>query len=190
LALEREDLVFVARALQAAEHESATEVAATKAAWPLIADGLPRRSTGVWSPTLQSAQQSAERLTLPPLLAEQRAEALTGPASTIAGDYRDFSVLAGRGWEMLSSMAHEIEHGSPQAATFARANSPLYVDSIYDAHFSLAQIAKPLLLAYRKLGGPAVFGSALTQAEVDALAQTYSEASDRLQPHVAVKLGS
>ena len=47
----------------------------------------------------------------------------------------------------------------------------LYIESIYDGHFSLAQIGKKLLAGYDKLGGAADFGASLTQAEVDALAR-------------------
>ncbi len=66
----------------------------------------------------------------------------------------------------------------------------MYIESIYDAHFTLAQIGKKLLAGYEKLGGASDFGTALTQAEVNALAGAYSEASDRLHPHVGVRLGS
>ena len=58
----------------------------------------------------------------------------------------------------------QIESGSPASARFARENSPLYIESIYDGHFTLAQIGKKLLAAYDKLGGAGAFGTALTQA--------------------------
>ena len=61
---------------------------------------------------------------------------------------------------------------------------------LYDAHFGLAQIGKQLLAGYKRLGGPAAFGSALSEAEVQQLADAYSEARDRLHPHSGVKLGS
>ena len=64
------------------------------------------------------------------------------------------------------------------------------MESVYDGHFDLAQIGKQLPAAYRTLGGPTAFGQALTQAEVDALARTYSEASVRLHPHPGVRLGT
>jgi hypothetical protein len=190
LALEREDLVFVARALQSLESQANAEVAATKAAWPQIAYGLPTRNAGLSSPEIRAAIESAERLALPTLLEEQHAAALTGPGYEIAGLYRDYSGLAGRSWQMIAASIAQIEHGSPAAARFARANVALYIDGIYDAHFGLAQIGKQLLPAYKKLGGGEVFGAALTPSEVDGLAQDYSEANDRLEPHVTVKLGS
>jgi hypothetical protein len=40
------------------------------------------------------------------------------------------------------------------------------------------------------LGGQAAFGTSLSPAEVHALANAYSEAADRLHPHVGVRLGS
>ena len=76
------------------------------------------------------------------------------------------------------------------AARFARANVDLYIESVYDGHFELAQIADKLHKGYENLGGPAAFGESLTPAEVNALAAAYSEASARLRPHVGVRLGS
>jgi hypothetical protein len=190
LALEREDLVFVARALQSAATQANAEVAATKAAWPQIAHGLPRRSSHLSSPQIDAAIESAGRLDLPTLLEEQHSAALTGPAYGIAGLYRAYSSLAQHSWQMIAASIAQIEHGSPAAAAFARANVALYIDGIYDAHFGLGQIAKQLPPAYKTLGGSEVFGAALTQSEVDGLAENYSEAKDRLEPHVAVKLGS
>lgn len=182
--------MFVARSLQSLQHQANAEVAATKTAWPHIAYGLPARSSGLSGPDIREAIESAERLQLPTLLEEQHAAALTGPASGIAGLYRVYSGLAGRSWQMIAGSIAQIEHGSPSDARFARDNVALYIDGIYDAHFGLAQIGKQLLPAYEKLGGGEVFGAALTPVEVNAIAQNYSEASDRLEPHVAVKLGS
>jgi hypothetical protein len=189
LALEREDLVFVAHALQALEGQSGAEVSATKDAWPQIANGLAARSRGLYTHELIEAREAARRLRLPPLMDERQAAALTGPAAGIAGLYREFAGLAGTGWRMLGASVYQIEHGSPAAARFARANSPLYIDSIYDAHFGLAQISKQLQKGYAKLGGEEKFGSALTQAEVDGLTRTYDEPHDELEPHVGVRLG-
>jgi hypothetical protein len=189
LALEREDLVFVAHALQSLEGQSGAEVSAAKHAWPQIAKGLGPRRRGLYSRQVAEARAAAQRLRLPALLSERQAAALTGPAAGVAGLYRQFAELAGRGWQMLGAGIYQIEHGSPSAARFARANSPLYIDSVYDAHFALAQISKQLVKGYAKLGGAEKFGSALTQAEVDGLARTYDEAHDRLEPHVGVQLG-
>jgi len=180
----------VSRALQSLEGQTSAEVAATKAAWPSVANGLHPGSSGLYNAQLRGAIETAERLQLPTLLDEQQAGELTGEASAIAGLYRAYEELAGRGWQMVGSSIYQIEHGSRPAARFARANSPLYVDSIYDGHFTLAQIGRQLKLAYAKLGGPAAFGSSLSQAEVNALANAYSEAADRLHPHPGVRLGS
>ncbi len=190
LALQREDLVFVARALQSLEGQTNSEVAATKAAWPSVANGLPRRKSGLYTAHVREAIETAEHLQLPTLFDEQQAAALTGAASSIAGLYRAYEELASRGWEMVGSSIYQIEHGSPSSARFSRENVPLYIDSVYDGHFGLAQIGKKLEAAYKKLGGEPAFGVALTQSEVDALAAAYSETRDRLEPHVTVKLGS
>jgi hypothetical protein len=188
--LERNDLIAVSHALKSVKDPVAAEVAATKAAWPLIVDGLPVDTTTVARPPLLAATGAAARLTVPTFFEEAHAATLTGPGSELAGLFRSFGALAIRGWQMIGSSVEEIEHGSPVAATFARANVALYIESVYDAHFTLAQVGKTLLDAYKKLRGPAAFGAALTQAEVDALAQSYSEPSDRLHPHVGVRLGS
>jgi hypothetical protein len=127
---------------------------------------------------------------VPAIFEEARASALTGPAAQVAGLFRSYSGLARHGWQLIGAAIDEIEHGSTVARRFARANVALYIEGIYDAHFSLAQIGKALLAGYRKLGGASAFAGSLTQAEVDGLAQTYSEASDRLHPHVGVRLGS
>jgi hypothetical protein len=191
LKLQREDLVAVSRALKDVQAPIAREVAATKAAWPLIANGLPAEITIVSrSAQAHAAAESAARLRLPAVLSEAQARTLTGPASQISGLVRSYALLSARGWKLLDSIFSQIESASPANARFARRNAPLYIESIYDAHFALAQIGKKLIAGYEKLGGAGDFGTALTPAEVDTLAAAYSEASDRLHPHVGVRLGS
>jgi hypothetical protein len=190
LRLQREDLLAVTHALQHAQGAVTGEVAATKAAWPLVANGLPADTSTVSRAPIQAATETAAKLKVPVIFKEAHAIALTGPAASLAGIFRSYSGLATRGWQLIGAAIDEIEHGSPAAARFARANVALYIESVYDGHFSLAQIGKQLLGGYRKLGGARVFGSSLTQAEVDAVARAYSEANDRLHPHVGVRLGS
>ena len=190
LALEREDLVFVCRALQQLEGQAGAEVRATRTAWPQVLAGLPPRRHGLYSGDIADAVEAAGRLRLPTLFEERPAAALTGPASGIAGLYRTFAELAGRGWQMVGAAIYQAEHGGPSAARFARANVALYIESVYDGHFSLAQIGKKLASGYRSLGGAAAFGSSLTDEELRELTTGYSEAADRLHPHVGVRLGS
>ena len=189
--LQREDLAAACRALEQAGGPVEHEVAATKAAWPLIANGL---GTGARSPSsaplLAKATLAAAQLRLPALFGEAQARTLTGPAAQLSGLFRSYSLLSARGWRLLDAQLAQIRSGSPASARFAAENAPLYIESIYDGHFTLAQIGKKLLAAYDKLGGPAAFGASLTQARVDAIARTYSEARDRLHPHVAVRVGS
>jgi hypothetical protein len=127
---------------------------------------------------------------VPAVFQEQQSASLTGPGSGLASAFRNSSTLAARGWQLIGAAIAQIQHGSPGAARFARANAAVYIESVYDAHFSLAQIGKQLLAGYHELGGAAVFGASLTQAEVDRLANAYSQASDRLHPHTGVRLGS
>jgi hypothetical protein len=190
LTLQREDLVVVSHALARVEAPVGAEVAATKAAWPLVAHGLPADTSTVSRPPIRRATEVAARLRVPAVFEETESAALTGPASSLAGLFRSYAALATRGWQLVGAAIDQIEHGPPASARFARANVALYIESVYDGHFSLAQLGKQLVSGYRKLGGARVFGAALTQSEVDALARTYSEASDRLHPHVGVRLGS
>jgi len=188
--LQRADLLAVSRALSGVERAVSAEVAATKAAWPLVVNGLPPDTRSIPHRPIAAASERAGALSVPGLFEEREAASLTGPGSSLASSFRTFARLAARGWQLIGASIAQIEHGSPAAARFARANIALYIESVYDAHFSLAQIGKQLLAGYKKLGGVSAFASALTQAEVNALASSYSEANDRLHPHTGVRLGS
>jgi hypothetical protein len=188
--LQRLDFVTVSRALSAQEPSVRREVAATKQAWPLVERGLPLNPSAGLRAAVRAATERATALSLPGPLEEHEAAMLTGPGSPIAGAFRSYSVLAARGWRLIGAALEQSERGSAAAARFARANVALYIESIYDAHFGLAQIGKKLLAGYKTLGGSAAFGTSLTPSEVDALAATFTEANDRLRPHAGVRLGS
>jgi hypothetical protein len=188
--LQREDLVAVSHDLRQAEGSAGGEMAAARIAWPLVANGLPAEIPPATRPALSTASAAARAIVLPPLMSEAQSRSLTGPAAGITGLFRTFSGLTERGWTLTGAAADEIEGGSPAAARFARENVALYIDSIYDGHFDATLIGKSLLAGYKKLGGAAAFGGALTQAEVDALASAYSPATERLHPHPGVKLGT
>jgi hypothetical protein len=190
LRLEREDFITVAHALQRAQPDVSREVVATKAAWPLVAHGLPAKPAAIPRGPIVAASASAAKLVVPGPLQEEPSRMLTGPGAQLAGLFQSFARLSGRGWQMIDSAIEATEHGSPAAARFARANVALYIESVYDAHFTLAQIGRLLKAGYSNHGGAQAFGTALTEAEVSALAAGYSEAADRLHPHVTVKLGS
>lgn len=190
LALQRADFVDVSRQLVDVESLVDSEVSATKRAWPRIDGGLPPRSGPIARALIGAANRRAAAIGTPGLFEEAPSASLTGPGAGIASDFRGFSALAARGWLMIEAAVGQIAHGRPLAARFARANVALYVESVYDSHFALAQIGKKVLDGYKKLGGPEAFGAKLTQAEVEALASAYSEPADRLYPHESVKLGS
>jgi hypothetical protein len=190
LRLQRSDLAALSRALKDIQGPVASEVAATRRAWPLIANGLPGDAAAIARSPIAAAAQTAASIKLPAILQEAQAAALTGPAAPLAGLVRSYILLASRGWRLIGAAIDQIEQGSPASARFARKNVALYIESVYDGHFTLAQIGKQLLAGYDKLGGAAAFGAALSQTEVDGLASAYSESSDRLHPHVGTRLGS
>jgi hypothetical protein len=181
LALQRAQLVLVSKGLRAAEGSVQQEVAASRSAWPLIADGLPQTPSGSLRRAVGNASVRAKRLPEPPFMA--KASELSGPAAGLAGLYEGFSRLAERGWRLIESSIDAIASGSPSIAGFERANSSLYIDAVYDSHFDLALVGKSLTEAYRQLGGAQAFGAALTQSEVNALAAAYSIPAVRLAPH-------
>ncbi len=188
--LERGDLVAVAHALSAAEPAVQSEVQATKAAWPLIIDGLPTDIRKLPRTPVRIATERASALHLPSIFEEHHAASLTGPATSLAGTFREYYLLTGRGWRLISAAIEQSERGPATVASFARANVALYIESVYDAHFALAQIGKQMPIDYERLGGGGAFGASLTPSEVDALARSYSEANNRLQPRARVRLGS
>jgi hypothetical protein len=190
LRLQREDLIAVARALKRIEAPVDAEVAAAKTVWPSIADGLPRNGVQAKRSLIANAAAKAAATHLATPLGEPDSVSLTGPAAQLAGLMRSYVLLSARGWGLIAAAVDQIERGTPAGARFARSNVALYIESVYDGHFTLAQIGKKLRAGYEKLGGPSAFGAALTKSAVAALSARYSEASDRLHPHVGVRLGS
>jgi len=167
-----------------------SEVAATKRAWPHVSHGLPARIGAGARAAIAEAGERAAALALPALFQERGSASLTGPASGLAGEVRSFALLATRGWQLIDAAIVQIEHGTPTAARFAHANVALYIECVYDAHFTLAQIGKQMRKGWEKLEGAPAFGSSLTLAEVNELADIYSQPNFRLYPHTGVKLGS
>lgn len=188
--LQREDLVAVARVLQSVEPAVDREVAAARAAWPFILDGLAAQIGTRARSRILAAVESALRLPLPALVAERQAAALTGPGSPLAGRYRDFWGLCRDSWKQLAAALGEIEHGSPRAARFARATAALYIEGVYDAHYSIAEAGKQVSAAYKTLGSAPVFGAALSERAVGQLVASYTRSRDELSPHERVRLGS
>jgi hypothetical protein len=184
----------VYRSLTSVEPSVRGEVVATKRAWPLVLDGLPARIPASTRAAVLAAGERARALavSLPPLFQEHGSDELTGPASGVAGEMRSFALLAMRGWQLIGAAIEQAQHGSASAARFARANVALYIESVYDAHFTLAQIGKQMRKGWEKLeGAPAFAGTlTLTLAEIEALAGVYSEPNFVLVPRARVKLGS
>lgn len=190
LALERGDFVAVARALARIEPAVRAEVAATKLAWPSVVNGLHTPLAAGARAAIETASARADAVGTPGLFEEHPAASLTGPGAPAASAFRSFSLLATRGWRLIAAAIEQEEHGPAVAARFAHANVGLYIESVYDGHFALAQVGKKLLAGYRNLGGARSFGAALTEREIEALSEVYSEASDRLHPHTGIRFGS
>ena len=188
--LQREDLIAVSTALAQIEAPISRELSAAKAAWPGIANGLPGAVSPALHARLAAAAAAAGALRLPMLLQGAQAVSLTGPAAQIASLVRSYTLLSTRGWSQILAALAQIRRGTAAQARFARANIALYIGSVYDGHFTLAQVGRKLLEGYRKLGGARAFSHALTEERVQALARASSEASARLHPHVGVRLGS
>ena len=192
LRLQREDLLTACRALRQAEAGVSAELSASKRAWRLVANGLPREEARLASarPAVEAVARSAGEVRVPEPFREDQLRGLTGPASALGGLFHSYAVLAQRGWSLIAYSMREIQSGPPAAARFARENVPLYIESVYDAHFALAQVGKKLRDGYLHLGGADAFGASLPSGEVERLARTFSEEHDRLHPHVGVRLGS
>jgi len=188
--LENEDFLAIVAALERARPQVQAETAATKAAWPDILAGVRGHPSAATRAKIALAAQRASEVKLAPLIEEQGAATLTGPASPLAGRFRSFRQLGARSWQLIASSIEEIEHGSPGAAHFARENLPLYIEGVYDAHYTLAQTGKQLLDAYKTLGGVKTLGGSLGEAQLKRLVATYSEAQVRLNPKERVTLGS
>jgi hypothetical protein len=189
-ALERAEFEQVADELQEVRGAVHHEVATSRAVWPLLYNGLPRRIGARLQSGVKAASDVAGALPAPRFMARQAT--LTGPASGIAGLYEDYDRLVERGWRLTETGVSGIVSGPVSVARFVRANSSLYIDAIYDGHFDLSLIAKKLLDGYRKVeklstqkkfAGIGGFGARLTRREMEALAAAYSIPAVRLQPH-------
>jgi hypothetical protein len=192
LRLQRQDLLAASRALRQAEAAVSAELAASKRAWRLVANGLPADEAGLAGarPAVEVAARSAAEVRVPEQFKEDQLRSLTGPASALGGLFHSYAVLAQRGWSLIAYSIRQIQSGPGAAARFARENAPLYIESVYDAHFALAQVGKKLHDGYLHLGGADAFGASLAPGEVERLARTFSEERARLHPHVGVRLGS
>lgn len=181
LTLQREQLVAVVKGLQAVAPSVSNEVAAAKAAWPKLAPGLPRVPTASLETLVGRVAKVAAALPEPGFMVN--ASRLTGPAAGLAGLYETFARLSERGWKLTEGSIATTLSGPPSVARFAKANSTLYVHSIYDGHYDLSLIGKSLAKGYERLGGAAAFRGKLSAATVSSLEKRYSIDATRLSPH-------
>jgi hypothetical protein len=190
LELERAEFVQVGQELRELQAPVAREVRASRGVWPSIYDGLPSRMSGSLRSGVRAASALAGSLPSPRFM--QSTATLTGPASGVASLYEDFDRLAERGWRLTETAVEAIAEGRPAVARFVRANSPLYIDAIYDGHFYLSAVGKRLLVGYEKLikrgehedgTGARAFAARLTPGEVASLDRFYSKQGVLLEPH-------
>src|SRR5947209_10968912 len=84
---QRHDLIVAAHALSDARAATATEVAAAKAAWPVVANGLPSQLSASDRAKIAAAHKAVNGVHLPKLFGQARSQGLTGPAASLAGAY-------------------------------------------------------------------------------------------------------
>lgn len=185
LSEDRAQLALVSKELYAIEGQVNREVAASKAAWPLIASGLPAKVDRHLLSAVSTASAAASALPSPKFL--KFIHELTGPAARIAHAYLGFMLLSSHGWAHVLATAEAISKGQ-SAATFDRATSGLYIDSIYNGSFTLSLIGEKVFNSYERLGETTEFGSALTPSEVQSLESELSPEADVLSPHEWRKL--
>jgi hypothetical protein len=186
--------VLVAHTLVGAQAAAHAEVAAAGVVWPALVHGMPAGLSGPQRLALAAAQRSAAALALPWYVTTEEGGGLTGPAATVGGLLKAYASLTPHGWRFiaaaLAAQAAAASGGegpssgrTAATARFEHANAGLYIYCVYDGHYDLSLVGKTFSEGYRKLGGPAAFGSALTAGQVAALARAYSIPAVRLQPH-------
>ncbi len=180
----------VSEELRGLQSPVAREVRASRAVWPSIYNGLPAKVGSSLRTGVSAASELAGSLPAPRFMADTAT--ITGPASGIASLYEDYDRLAERGWRLTETTVAAIAAGKPAVVRFVRANSPLYIDSIYDAHFYLSTIGKRVLAGYERLAkrgehedgtGARAFAARLTPAQVASLTRSYSKPGALLEPH-------
>jgi hypothetical protein len=173
--------VQLSEGLRSAEDAVKSEVNVSRRAWPSISSGLPTVPSHALKADVSQAGASAKALPEGPFA--RNAAQLTGPAAGITAIYESYVRLAERGWRLTEASISATSTGTPAQASFARANSSLYIEAIYDGHFNLSLLGKSLVRGYERLGGSAAFRGKLTPSEIDALASAYSIPAVRLEPH-------
>jgi hypothetical protein len=185
LALQRTDLAIAVHGLLQVQPSIRPEIAATRAAWPAVAHGLPVYVSPATRRAIAVAALRSKQIATPRYISF--AGQLTGAAAAIAGLELSYEELALRGWTFTRAAADygalaASGRASLAAAGFLRVNAALYIGCIYDAHHNLSVICEDVKQAYTQLGGARVFGATLRPALVEAVAHFYSPAMASLTP--------
>jgi hypothetical protein len=195
--LERADLAIVGHGLRGAEASIRHEVAASRAAWPVVVNGLPSQLS--YAGELTGAAAAIAGLLLSYEGLSQRGWTFTMTAAAAVGSATESSLegssagvtpsgggsnvgVANSAGGLPPSVRTQLATASPSAVRFLRSNANLYIGCVYDGHYNLSVIGEDLLKAYSRLGGAAAFGAALPPREVESLVRFFSPAEARLAP--------
>jgi hypothetical protein len=181
LAQRRAHLAYVGRGLGSVETQVRRELSTAEAAWPSIAEGLPAKPSRAATVDVAAALSAAEAVPSPQFVA--LIDELAGPAVGIAKLFMSSQQLVRTGWQHVYAALSAAE-GSADAS-FSRASSALYIESIYQGMFDLSVLGERAQTSYVALGGAKLFGGALTEAQMRSLLRTYSP-SERLEPHAVL----
>jgi hypothetical protein len=104
--LERADLAIVGHGLRGAEASIRHEVAASKAAWPVVVNGLPSQLSPAERRAISTATRRAQAIATPRFISY--AGELTGAAAAIAGLLLSYEGLSQRGWTFTMTAAAAV----------------------------------------------------------------------------------
>ncbi len=115
------------------------EVASTKPPGRSSPTACPRTSAASVRPSIAARRRVPRRSSCRLLLQEAQAASLDGPSLADRGRVPRLRPADRARMALIDAAVEQIEHGSPVTARFARENVALYIESVYDAHFTLAQ---------------------------------------------------
>ncbi len=104
--LERADLAIVSHGLGGVESSIRREVAASRAAWPVVVHGLPSQLTPSERRAISTATRRAQAIATPRFISY--AGELTGAAAAIAGLLLSYEGLSQRGWTFTMTAAAAV----------------------------------------------------------------------------------
>jgi hypothetical protein len=120
--LERADLAIVGHGLRGAEASIRREVAASKAAWPVVVHGLPSQLTPTERRAISTATRRAQGIATPRFISY--AGELTGAAAAVAGLLLSYEGLSQRGWTFTTTAAAAVGSATESSLEGSSAGGP------------------------------------------------------------------